>query len=150
MAKKTARANRPAQQRSKEEQWRKRMAAQARTGAAATPVAPAGAAGAVRERERSASAGETYGETSETPAGTSAGRATSAATSARAQSATAALQRRTTASRASSRARFGANALSIDEEMHYIKGDIRRLIVLTAVCLVVIIVLSFVVPAVIR
>jgi hypothetical protein len=40
--------------------------------------------------------------------------------------------------------------MSIEEEMHYIKGDIRRLIVLTAVCLAVIVVLSFVVPSVIR
>ena len=34
--------------------------------------------------------------------------------------------------------------------MRYIKGDIRRLIVLTAVCLVVIIALSFIVPSLIK
>src|SRR5437870_4950681 len=133
MAKKTARANRPAQQRSKEEQWRKRMAAQARTGGPATPVGPGGTAGAVRERERAAGAGagETYEDGAETPAGTARANtsaparsrpATSATTSARAQSATAALQRRATAARASSRARIGASALSIEDEMRYIKG----------------------------
>jgi len=44
---------------------------------------------------------------------------------------------------------MGAPALSVDDEMHYIKGDIRRLIILTAICLAVIIALSFVVPSII-
>jgi hypothetical protein len=42
------------------------------------------------------------------------------------------------------RMRLAANTLSIDEEMHYVRSDIRRLIILTAICLVVLIALSFV------
>jgi hypothetical protein len=164
MPKKTARAgSRPAQQRSKEEQWRKRMAAQTRTNPAVTPN---GTGGAVSVRDTA----DAYDDLPEAPAAstsapatarprTAAGGAPAAtrprpspagAATARSQAASAALQRRANAARPSSaRARMGAPTLSIDEEMRYVRGDIRRLIILTAICLAVIIVLSFVVPSII-
>jgi hypothetical protein len=43
------------------------------------------------------------------------------------------------------RMKLAANAMSIDEEMHYVRSDIKRLIMLTAICLVVLIALSFVI-----
>ena len=36
------------------------------------------------------------------------------------------------------------NTMSIEEEMHYVRADIRKLITLTIACLVIIIVLAFV------
>jgi hypothetical protein len=155
MPKKTARAgSRPAQQRSKEEQWRKRMAAQTRGTSAA---GAGGTASAVSDRD----AAEGYPEAPETPTA-GAVRATASAAAARPRAATsaartqaasaAALQRRAAAgARATAtRARMGANTLSVEDEMRYIKHDIRTLIILTAVCLVVIIALSFVVPSIVK
>jgi hypothetical protein len=38
-----------------------------------------------------------------------------------------------------------ANQMSIDDEMDYVRSDIRRLIMLTALCLIVLIALAFVI-----
>jgi hypothetical protein len=38
---------------------------------------------------------------------------------------------------------MAANQMSIDEEMTYVRSDIRRLIILTAICMAVLIVLAF-------
>jgi hypothetical protein len=35
--------------------------------------------------------------------------------------------------------------MSVEEEMHYVKSDVRSLVILTAICVAVIIVLAFVV-----
>src|SRR6266542_1041017 len=143
MPKKTARAARPSQQRSKEEQWRKRMAAQARTNMP----------GALVERDGATSggdAGEMGVASAQTQTATRSRAVVSGGTgSAHAQSSSAAVQRRAMSASRTARARLGATALSIEEEMRYIKTDIRRLIILTAICLAVIIVLSIVVPYVI-
>ncbi|MFL5735095.1 MAG: hypothetical protein ACJ78Q_18220 [Chloroflexia bacterium] len=158
MPKKTARAtNRSAQQKSKEEQWRKRMAAQTRTTTGMAPNGAAGTASAVTDRDgiddvdSVTGAMVPNGSQAQVPASTArttstAGRRTAAAASA------ATMQRRATmaaAARTSARGRLAANTLSIDDEMRYIKGDIRRLIILTVVCVAVIIALSFIVPSII-
>ncbi|MEO6457708.1 MAG: hypothetical protein ABIO92_05475, partial [Chloroflexia bacterium] len=57
-------------------------------------------------------------------------------------------QRRTPAAMSARASRLrpaSANTLSIDEEMYYVRSDIRRLIILTAICLAVLIALSFII-----
>lgn len=156
MAKKTVRAAKPTQQRTKEEQWRKRMAAQARTGAT-TYSAPNGAGSAVAEPEDDV---ETYESAAVAPAAVAptpapraqAQRATSTpATSAARASAAQAAQRRNLASQRPVRPRAGiTNTMSVEEEMHYIRTDIRKLITLTAICIVIIIILAFIVPSIVK
>jgi hypothetical protein len=62
------------------------------------------------------------------------------------------MQRRSAAmQRSTTRSRLGAaSTMSIEEEMHYVRGDIRRLIILTAICLAVIVILAFLVPSIIK
>lgn len=140
MPKKTTRPAKSSQQRAREEQWRRRVSAQGLTtvdGSAATmdttdfdenPDEQA-------EPELSASTMTTVRPREAMPA-----------RSARAASA-AVQQRRTPAAAAAraSRLRPAANSLSVDEEMYYVRSDIRRLIILTAICLAVLIALSFVI-----
>lgn len=144
MPKKTARATRPNQQRSKEEQWRKRMAAQARTGAPGTLVERDGFA----SDDNTAAMGIEPAQAQIATRSRSGGSANAVST--RTQSTSAAVQRRATAASRTSRVRLGANTLSLEEEMRYVKNDIRRLVILTTICLAVIIILSFVVPSVIK
>ena len=84
------------------------------------------------------------------PTGT--GGATSTATRPAASSARAAAPAgaRTVARANAARARFATNTMSIADEMHYVKADIRKLVVLTAICLAVLIVLSFIVPSIVK
>lgn len=153
MAKKTVRAAKPTQQRTKEEQWRKRMAAQARTGTTAYS-APNGAGSAVAEPEDDV---ETYESAAVAPAAAvptpapraQAPRATSTPATAAARASAA--QRRSLASQRPVRPRAGiTNAMSVEEEMHYIRTDIRKLITLTAICIVIIIILAFIVPSIVK
>ncbi len=149
MPKKTTRAARTGQspQRSKEEQWRKRMAAQAQRGASGVAVEP----------------GQDDGSSTFSPddggyveaATASTARATSTATAtprpspsqSRSQStAMAAGQRRAATPARNTRVRMAADTFSIEEEMHYVRSDIRRLITLTAICFVVLIALAFIIP----
>ncbi|HYP39215.1 MAG TPA: hypothetical protein VEX13_02550 [Chloroflexia bacterium] len=126
------------QQRSKEEQWRKRMAAQAqRTG---------GFAGDATSGAATDMMGDGAGEMSAPPSPRPRP-ATTMTAPGRTQARTAtATQRRTATSARTSRMRLTANALTIEEEMRYVRSDIRRLIILTAICLAVIIALSFIIP----
>ncbi len=146
MAKKT----KTGQQRSKEEQWRKRMAAQAQTRATVTRTIVTRTVVEQDEAEYSPVADDA---TEHTPTPTSA-RATSGPAAAtlprqtRSQAVTstaAAVQRRASSASAarSARMRLAMPALSIEEEMHYVRSDIRRLIILTAICIVVLIALAF-------
>ncbi len=139
MPKKTTRPVKSSQQKAREEQWRRRVNAQGLTtvddftetatvdaleenvGEETLPVSSARTMTAARPRQASPVA---------------AGRASAGATQ----------QRRTpvaTAARAS-RLRPAAPSLSMEEEMYYVRSDIRRLIILTAICLAVLIALSFV------
>jgi hypothetical protein len=59
--------------------------------------------------------------------------------------ATAAAQRRALAASRAARTRMPANAMSVEEEMHYVRSDVRSLIILTGICLAIIIVLAFII-----
>ena len=136
MAKKTK-----AGQRSKEEQWRKRMAAQSRRGAPAMAGSTAVVDGDVDS--------ELLDETTDYEAAEPARAAAPVARptpqrAARADSAAhAATQRRSYSTARANRVRLAANPLTIEEEMHYVRSDIRNLIILTALCVAVLIVLAF-------
>jgi hypothetical protein len=135
MAKKTK-----AGQRSKEEQWRRRMAAQARRGAMGTAVADGSETGAAVLDDT-----EVY-EPGESLTATPVSRPAPAQRATRSDpTAQAAAQRRSYSAARASRVRLAANPLTLEEEMHYVRSDIRNLIILTAVCLAVLIVLAFVI-----
>jgi hypothetical protein len=147
MVKKTAKTPKPNLQRAREEQWRRRVAAQGGT-TAGTP-----GAGATLDRTDGTAADSDDG-TYVPRAATGGARATAATSSARAgamprsrvgSTAAGATQRRMAQPARTGRMRLAANAMSIDEEMHYVRSDIKRLIMLTAICLVVLIALSFVI-----
>ena len=149
MAKKTARPTntKPAQQRSKEEQWRKRMAAQART--TGTTLVPTNGAGSAIAESDDEVLDDTVAGQSAIPVPAASSARTASATRAQATSAA----RSTTASSAAvrrplpPRGRLAqANALSVEDEMHFIKRDIQKLVVLTIICLAIIIILAFIVP----
>src|SRR5688572_32951351 len=50
-----------------------------------------------------------------------------------------------TGTRGSARLRLASNQMSIEDEMSYVRSDIRRLVILTALCLAVLILLAFVI-----
>ncbi len=143
MAKKTARpaAAKPTQQRSKEEQWRRRMAQQSQTGMTSVVVPPENAG------TETAYAGD-VAQTSTAAATSMPARTTaSSATNAR-RTASLAAQRATTTAARTRAARLGAQTISIPDEMRFIRADIRKLVIMTAFCIAVLLVLSFVVPMV--
>ena len=145
MAKKGSKPNKANQQRSREEQWRRRAAAQA--GGATSVVDGDGAGG----RYGSALDDEAEFTTVEMPSavaasgGTAGPRAPQARTQANTAS-SAASQRRAANLTRQSRARFAPSAMSIEDEMYYVRSDIRRLILLTVACVVVLVVLFFLIP----
>ncbi|HKP52468.1 MAG TPA: hypothetical protein VJ183_07435 [Chloroflexia bacterium] len=142
MVKKTAKGAKTASQRAREEQWRRRAAAQGGLPAASTGTV---------ERDDSGDGDGT--EATYTPrsgvarstASTSSARYGAAARSRTGSSMGAATPRRQFQAARPGRMRMAANTLSLDEEMHYVRSDIRRLIILTAICLAVLIALSFVI-----
>jgi hypothetical protein len=134
MAKKTARpAAKPGQQRSKEEQWRRRMAQQSQAGVSniATPTI-ADSATALADDEAA---------TVPAKAGSTARRASGA---------TPATQRAASAAARGARSRLATATMSLDDEMRYIRADIGKLVVLTSICVVIIIALAFILPSVIK
>lgn len=151
MAKKGTRPAKTNQQRAREEQWKRRLASQGQ-----------GEAGLlmVDEPAFDAGGGETMPALSEaqiaavsitaTPRTMSATRSTAGtASTARtnpASATAAATQRRATAAARTARTRAAANVMTVDDEMHYVRTDIRRLITLTVACLLVLIVLFFLIP----
>ncbi len=144
MAKKTARpaakpAGKPSQNRTKEDQWRRRMAQQSQMGASSVVAEPGSDTSVVGGYEDGATQAM-----SAAPARTAAGSAAR-----RAASSSAVTQRANMAARGA-RVRLSAATLPLTEEMNYIRGDIRKLIILTAICLVVLIALSFIVPSLIK
>ncbi|HEY0071241.1 MAG TPA: hypothetical protein VGE04_14850, partial [Chloroflexia bacterium] len=80
-----------------------------------------------------------------TPSSRTPGRA-QGSTASTAASSSPATQRRGTNLPRQSRSRYAANVMSIEDEMYYVRSDIRRLILLTAACVAVLIVLLFVIP----
>lgn len=131
-------------QRAREEQWRRRIEQQSRQ-----PSTAPGRAAVVDDLAEVEVETAEYAQADIRPM--PSGVATSARTAApptartpRATATTPAASRRTAA--ASRAARLGfQQEMSIDDEMRYVKSDIRQLIILTAVCLAVLIALSFVI-----
>jgi hypothetical protein len=148
MPKKTTRAARTgqSQQRTKEEQWRRRMASQAQSGAAGV---------ALEQDEENATfvedgASDTKAFVSPTPSSAPrpASRPASTAAQARTQTSTmASSQRKAATASRNTRVRLTAETLSMEDEMYYVRSDIRRLIILTAICLAVLIALVFIIPS---
>ncbi|HEX8599300.1 MAG TPA: hypothetical protein VF952_12380 [Chloroflexia bacterium] len=146
MAKKGSRPNKANQQRSREEQWRRRAAAQA---GGATSLVDGYTAEGRDDAGLDDDAGFTAVEVG-TDAPTLAARTAPAprATQTRSQAATttASAQRRATSLTRQGRARLTPNVMSIEDEMYYVRSDIRRLILLSLACVVVLVVLFFVIP----
>ena len=154
MAKKTTK---PTQQRAKEEQWRRRVTAQGR---ATSPTFPSTASNTAVEDEVD---GEMEPEgyiqadmlpmpsVSTSPAATRPATAgTAARTSPTTSAAASAAQRRALAASRAARSRLVVNALSLDDEMNYVRADVRSLLILTAICLAIIIALAFLLPMIIK
>ena len=141
MPKKTARPAKTSQQKAREEQWRRRVSAQ---GLAA--VEDYGDAPVTAEIDESldeetvavASSRTVITPTSRQTTPVAAGRAPARATQPRRAAGAGSAAAR------ASRLRPAAQSLSMEEEMYYVRSDIRRLIILTAICLAVLIALSFV------
>ena len=142
MPKKTTRPAKTSQQKAREEQWRRRVNAQGLTATtdAFTDVSPDDG---LEESPEGVTLPVSSARTMTT---TRPRQATPAATTTTRTPSTAAQQRRTPAAAArASRLRPAATSLSMEEEMYYVKSDIRRLIILTAICLAVLIALSFII-----
>jgi hypothetical protein len=148
MAKKTTRTSQ--QQRARQEQWRRRIDAQ--TGQPTTDSAAS--ASAVDDTEEAyteamdaaENAGYQQAEIRPIPSVATASGARRATTRTGATTATTPTpgQRRALAATRTTRARLTMNTMSLEEEMHYVRADIRKLITLTIACLAIIIVLAFI------
>ena len=140
MAKKTARpAAKPSQQRTKEDQWRRRLAQQSQTGTGS----------AVAEPGESGTAAS-YGDGTTQAASAASTRAASTSAARRTANTSAVTQRANMAAARGGRVRLSANTLPIAEEMQYVRHDIRNLVILTVICVAVLIALSFVIPSIIK
>ena len=138
MPKKTTRTAKSSQQKAREEQWRRRVTAQ---GLATIDD--------VAEVSPADDLDDTMAEEAVPVASTrtmTAARPRQASQVGSGRAASAAQQRRTPAAATrASRLRPAATSLSMEEEMYYVRSDIRRLIILTAICLAVLIALSFII-----
>jgi hypothetical protein len=125
------------QTKARQAQWQRRVAAQ---GGAVVSATPAGVEG---DGIESSPVGMGTDARVATPRSTTA---TTPKSRVRSPMESAA-QRRSGAlgTRGSARLRMTANQMSIDDEMDYVRSDIRRLIILTTLCLVVLIALTFVI-----
>ena len=138
MPKKTTRTTKSAQQKAREEQWRRRVNAQG-----LATVDEYADASPVEDLDESLDEEIVPAATTRTMSATRS-RQSASAMPGRASSVVA-QQRRTPASATrASRLRPAVASLSMEEEMHYVRSDIRRLIILTAICLAILIALSFV------
>lgn len=133
-------------QRAREEQWRRRVEQQSRQ-----PGMAPGRAAAVDDLPDVSDDALEYeqAEIRPMPSGVATSARATATTTARTPRATATTPaatagRRTAAAARASRLAF-QQTMSLDEEMHYVRSDIRQLIILTALCLAVLIALSFVI-----
>jgi hypothetical protein len=135
-------------QRAREEQWRRRVEQQGRqVGPALAPSRQAAVEDLEDVQDDAAETGYVQAEVRPMPSGVSTSAratATAAPRTPRATPTTPGATRRTAAATRASRLAF-QQTMSLDDEMHYVRSDIRQLIILTAVCLVVLIALSFVI-----
>jgi hypothetical protein len=150
MAKKTTRTSQ--QQRARQEQWRRRIDAQ--TG---QPTSSGGASTSAQDVmddeaygtavDAAESEGYQQADIRPIPSVATASGTKRAATGRPAPTSSMVQtpgQKRALAATRSTRARLMTNTMSIEEEMHYVRADIRKLITLTIACLVIIVVLAFV------
>jgi hypothetical protein len=136
------------QQRARQEQWRRRVDAQVGGSSTRTADAPTTASNtAIEDEATDEAAGYTQAELRRMPAGVSTGGAATRAMNRAGGSPTVSTagQRRAIAASRATRARMAVNAMSLEEEMHYVRADIRKLTILTVACLSIIIVLAFVI-----
>ena len=138
----TKKTSTTAQQRARQEQWRRRVDAQMGAGTATQPMADPGMA----DEGMDGSDGYQQAEMRQMPAGVST---TAATTRPIGRTGGAAMpsagQRRAIAATRTTRARAVANTMSLEEEMHYVRADIRKLVILTIACLGIIITLALVI-----
>lgn len=151
MAKKGSRPNKANQQRTREEQWRRRAATQ--SGGATSVVDNYGATAhdGVTADDEAAFATVEIPSAAVAPRSTTSTSASARSTQTRVQGSTSAAasvasQRRGTSLTRQGRARYAPSAMSIEDEMYYVRSDIRRLVFLTAACVAVLILLYFVIP----
>ncbi len=144
MAKKGTRPNKANQQRSREEQWRRRAAAQS---GGATDVVDTYTVDGQDGAGVADDAGFTTVEVPATaPILTARSTPAPRSTQTRSQGGTTAAASRSTNISRQGRNRYQPNVMTIEDEMYYVRSDIRRLILLTAACVVVLLVLYFVIP----
>ncbi|MEO5951864.1 MAG: hypothetical protein ABIQ44_05270 [Chloroflexia bacterium] len=132
-----------AQQRARQEQWRRRVDAQMGGGAVTRSMTEiADDAGTTMD----GSDGYQQAEMRQMPASVSTSAAAGrTATRVGGAAMPTAGQRRALAATRATRARIASTTISLDEEMHFVKADIRKLITLTVACLAIIIVLAIVI-----
>ena len=150
MAKKTTRTSQ--QQRARQEQWRRRIDAQ--TGQPSSRGSVSASAPDVMDDEAygtavDAAESEGYQQADILPIPAVATASATKRTTTGRPAATSSVvqtpgQKRALAATRTTRARLMTNTMSIDEEMHYVRADIRKLITLTIACLIIIVVLAFV------
>jgi hypothetical protein len=149
MAKKTTRTSQ--QQRARQEQWRRRIDAQTGqpTSGDAAPVVDDAVEAYGEATDAAENAGYMQADMRPMPSVTTASTAAKRATSRTGTASTTGAvptpgQRRALAASRTTRARLTMNTMSLEEEMHYVRADIRKLITLTIACLAIIIILSFI------
>jgi hypothetical protein len=132
-----------AQQRARQEQWRRRVDAQMGVGTATQPMGDMGMSGEVADANMDGSEGYQQADMRQMPAGVATA---AAATRPMSKTSGAAMpsagQRRAIAATRTTRARAVVNTMSLEEEMHYVRADIRKLVILTVACLGIIITLA--------
>jgi hypothetical protein len=133
------------QQRARQEQWQRRVQAQI----GGTSAAPAVASSTALEDEidetiADGSAGYQQAEMRQMPANVSTSGASTKSMNRSTGAATmpSAGQRRAIAATRASRAKIAMNTMSLEEEMRYVRADIRKLVILTTFCLAIIILLA--------
>ena len=137
------------QQRARQEQWRRRVESQM-GGEPTKPISRRHMSGTavedgVFEESTDGSEGYRQAEMRQMPANvTTSSAATRNIGRAGAATMPTAGQRRAIAASRTARSRIAMNTMSLEEEMHYVRADIRKLITLTAACLAIIILLAFV------
>ncbi len=131
-----------AQQRARQEQWRRRVDAQMGGGAVTRPTADIATAQDLADQAMDGGEGYQQAEMRQMPASVT----TSAATRPMSRTGSAGMpsagQRRAIANTRTTRTRVVANTVSLEEEMHFVRADIRKLVILTVACLAVIIILA--------
>jgi len=144
MVKKTAKSTKSNVQRSREEQWKRRAAAQGVAVGTSTTGATIDLDDDSVEAPSDGYASTNTAPRSATFVAPKTGSSSRVRTGA-AVAATSGAARRATQAARPGRMRVASNAMSVEDEMRYVRSDIRLLIILTLICLAILIVLAFVI-----